>query len=118
MKFPAGVEDLLKNTFRCLGMPGIYRNSTGEFPVRVLGRERESFADVGEGSFLSSRITFELHVADVPVVCIGDTITLNDRVYKVFQAPLKDPTGTTWTVEGMVLTTPQNLQFRGGHEVL
>jgi hypothetical protein len=108
MNFPTGVENLLKNTFRCLGMPGIYRNAEGERPISVLVRERESFADVGDpiigGSFLSSRVTFELHVADVPVVCIGDTITLNDRVYKVFQAPLKDPTGTIWTVEGMVLS--------------
>jgi hypothetical protein len=98
MIFPEGVENLLKNTFKCLGMPGIYKNSEGERPVRVLIRERESFADVGDANFLSSRVTFELHVADVPVVHVGDTITLNDRVYKVFQAPLKDPTGTIWTV--------------------
>jgi hypothetical protein len=104
MIFPEGVENLLKNTFKCLGMPGIYKNADGERPVRVLIRERESFADAGDpvigGSFLSSRITFEVHVADVPVVCVGDTITLNTNVYKVFQAPLKDPTGTIWIVEG------------------
>jgi hypothetical protein len=103
MNFPAGVEDLLKNTFKCLGIPGIYRNAEGERPISVLVRERENFSEVGDGSFLSSRVTFELHVADVPTVCVGDTITLNDRVYKVFQAPLKDPTGTIWTVEGMIL---------------
>jgi hypothetical protein len=107
MKFPAGVEDLLKNTFKCLGMPGIYKNSEGERPISVLVRERESFADVGDppigGSFLSSRITIEVRVVDVPVVCVGDTITLNDRIYKVFQAPLKDPTGTIWIIEGMIL---------------
>jgi hypothetical protein len=107
MKFPTGVEELLKNTFRCLGLPGIYRNAEGERPISVLVRERESFADAGDpiigGSFLSSRITFEVHVDDVPVVNVGDTITLNERVYKVFQAPLKDATGTIWIVEGMVL---------------
>jgi hypothetical protein len=108
MKFPEGVENLLKNTFKCLGMPGIYKNSEGERPISVLVRERESFADAGDpiigGSFLSSRITFEVHVADVPVVRVGDTITLNDRVYKVFQAPLKDQTGTVWIIEGMVMS--------------
>jgi hypothetical protein len=107
MKFPTGVEELLKNTFRCLGMPGIYRNAEGERPISVLVRERESFAEAGDpiigGSFLSSRITFEVHVDDVPVVNVGDTITLNDRCYKVFQAPLKDSTGTIWIIEGMVL---------------
>jgi hypothetical protein len=69
----------------------------------VLIRERESFAEAGDASFLSSRVTFELHVADIPVVHVGDTITLNDRVYKAFQAPLKDPTGTVWIIEGMVI---------------
>jgi hypothetical protein len=107
MKFPEGVENLLKNTFRCLGMPGIYKNSSGEFPVRVLVHEQESFAEVGDpiigANFLSSRITFEVHIDDVPVVNVGDTITLNERVYKVFQAPLKDSTGTIWIIEGMVL---------------
>jgi hypothetical protein len=103
--FPEGVENLLKNTFTCLGLTGVYRNFAGVCPVQVLVRERENFAVAGDGSFLSSRVTFELRVADVPVVHVGDTITLNDRVYKVFQAPLKDPTGTIWTVEGMILET-------------
>jgi hypothetical protein len=108
MNFPEGVENLLKNTFKVLGLPGIYKNFEGERPISVLVRERESFADVGDGSFLSSRITFEVHVADIPIVCVGDTITMNAhdcnaRIYKVFQAPLKDPTGTIWIIEGMAL---------------
>jgi hypothetical protein len=110
--FPEGVETLLKNTFACLGLPGVYRNRDGEHrdgehQVRVLVREQERWAEAGDsaisGSFLSSRITFEVRVADIPVIRVGDTITMGDKIYKVFQEPLKDPTGTIWIVEGMIL---------------
>jgi hypothetical protein len=113
--YPEGVENLLKDTFSCLGLNGVYRNSAEEFSVRVLVREQESWVNAGDpvigGSILSARITFEVRVADVPEVAVGDTIELNDRVYKVFQAPLKDPTSTIWIVEGMVMEhISQNLE--------
>lgn len=101
--FPEGVEKLLKNTFACLGLTGVYKNSLGERPVRVLVCQQEAWAEAGDGSFLSSHIAFEIHVAEIPVVRVGDTLTLGEKIYKVYQEPLKDPTGTIWTVLGMIL---------------
>jgi hypothetical protein len=98
--FPTGVKSLLNDTFKHLGVPGVYHNSVGDHPVHVLVKELERWAEVGRGAFLNARITFEVHIDDIPLIKVGDTFTIGDRDYKVHQEPLRDPTGTIWTVEG------------------
>lgn len=101
--FPIGVEKLLEANFKILGIPGVYRNAAGAHTITVLVKELERWAEIGRGGILNTRITFEVRTADVPRVLVGDTFTVGDRDYKVYQEPLRDPTGTLWIVEGAVI---------------
>ena len=98
-----GVAQLFCDVFACLGVAAIWRHRGHETPVRLLLRQPEQWATVGEGSVLASQLDAEVSLLEVPEISVGDTFVVQDRRYRVFQEPLKDPSGTVWQVTGMIV---------------
>lgn len=102
-----GLPELFRDTLACLGIPALLRQNGREYPVRMLMRQPESWVTAGDPtlgcSFLSSRVECEIMIDDIPKISVGDILIVNERCYKIFQEPLKDPSGTVWRVQGMIV---------------
>lgn len=96
----AGLDLLFRDTFATLGIPVTLMQNGHASSIRMLLRQPESWAVSGD--LLSARIEGEIAIQDVPAIHVGDAVVLNGRRYKIFQEPLKDPSGTVWLVQGMI----------------
>lgn len=99
----AGLTQLFRDTFTCLSLPAtLILRSGGTQPVRILVRQPESWVAASGGEFLSARLEGEIRIRDAPRITVGDALVLANRHYKIFQEPLKDPSGTVWLVHAMI----------------
>lgn len=98
-----GLDLLFRDVFACLSVSAFLQHGFETFPLRLLVRQPEGWIPAGEAEFLSSRFQGEIQIAEVPAIAVGDTIVIGERRYKIFQEPLKDPSGTVWQVHGMIV---------------
>lgn len=98
-----GLQQLFRDVFACLGVAALWRHRGQETPVRLLLRQPEQWASAGEGTILASQLDAEVGLLEVPEISVGDTFVVQDHRYRVFQEPLKDPSGTVWHVTGMIV---------------
>lgn len=98
-----GVAQLFCDVFACLGVAAIWRHRGQDTAVCLLLRQPEQWASAGEGTILASQLDAEVSLLEVPEISVGDTFGVQDRRYRVFQEPLKDPSGTVWHVSGMIV---------------
>lgn len=101
----AGLSELFRDTLACLGVSARLQHNGHKQSIRILIRQPESWVDAGDSvmgsQFLSSRFEGEIMIQEVPTISCGDILIVNERCYKIFQEPLKDPSGTVWKVHGM-----------------
>lgn len=98
-----GLRQLFSDVFACLGVVALWRHRGHETSVRLLVRQPEQWTAIGEGSLLASQLNAEVNIEEVPAISVGDTFVVNERRYRVFQEPLKDPSGIVWQVTGMIV---------------
>lgn len=98
-----GLSQLFRDTFACLSLTAELIQEGKARPVRLLIRHPESWIALGDGEVLSARIIGEILIAEVPQIFMGDSLYIGGRTVRIFQEPLKDPSGTVWQVHGALV---------------
>lgn len=98
-----GLSQLFRDTFACLSLTAELIQEGKARPVRLLIRQPESWIALGDGEVLSARIVGEILIAEVPQIFMGDSLYIGWRTYRIFQEPLKDPSGTVGRVHGALV---------------
>ena len=84
-----------------LARDAVYRPAgTGDgIPVRVMRRQPDRIAGIGETRIASSTTVLDVRVSEVAEPTAGDTLELDGRAVVVQGTPLLDAEGLVWSVD-------------------
>lgn len=84
-----------------LGRDAVYRagGSHPAIPVRVILRRPDRIGEFGETRIVTETLLIDVRVQDVAAPAEGDTFELDDTVYLVQGAPIRDAERLVWTIE-------------------
>ena len=96
------IERLLEDCFEHLGIEVSYCDHKRKeiSKMKALVKCPDTAYSLGIDGKLTQQIAFiEIRSQDVVFLSLGDYIKIGNKFYKIFEQPLRDPSGSVWTIQ-------------------